>query len=48
MVTKVQKQRYLCKNCDKIFVVSKLININSLWYDYVFKKQILNELSTKY
>ena len=42
------KQRYLCKNCGKIFVFSKQININLLWQDYVFKKQTLKELSAKY
>jgi len=39
---------YLCKNCGKQFVKKRNIDINLLWHDYVFKKQTLNELSSKY
>ena len=41
-------QRYLCKNCGKRFTLHKNININKLYYEYVYKKQSVKQLSDKY
>jgi hypothetical protein len=48
VVTKTQKQRYLCKECKKRFVVQTPIDIHSLWHDYIFDKQTLTQLSERY
>lgn len=46
--TKEGKQRYFCKTCKKRFVEHKTININKLYYEYVYKKQSVKQLSDKY
>lgn len=46
--TKEGKQRYFCKTCKKRFIEHKTININKLYYEYVYKKQSVKQLSDKY
>ena len=45
---KYQKQRYLCKSCDKQFILRQKIDNQELYNDYVFGKQTLKQLSIKY
>ena len=43
-----REQRYLCKECGKQILLTKRVSQDTLWYDYVFGKQNLNQLSAKY
>lgn len=45
---KSQKQRYLCKTCDKQFVFRQTIDNQLVYDDYIFGKQTLTQLSKKY
>ena len=45
---KRDKQRYLCKNCNKQFFSRKQIDIQAVWDDYVFGKQTVFQLSERY
>ena len=42
------RQLYRCKSCGKQFTGKKQIDNQQLWYDYIFGKQTLNQLSAKY
>lgn len=46
--TKDGKQRYFCKTCKKRFIERNNININELYYDYLYNKQSVKQLSNKY
>ena len=41
-------QRFLCKSCGRRFIIRKVIDSEALWFDYVFGKQTVFQLSERY